>query len=609
MKSRKFFAGLASAAMVLSMAACSSSDTSSSTDSTSTDDTSETSDTTDDSGSTSSSSGSSDGTLVVGTTQELAGIFSPMYYVSAYDAWVVNMIYQSMQAYDADSELYNVLLAEDPTTNDDGSVITFKLKEGIKFSDGSDLTADDVKFTFTLYADPAYKGQRNDGVYNFIEGWSDYQDGDAEEVSGIKVLDDYTVEFTVGTPNIDAQTTIATCSILSDTQYDYTKGDLGGYASDNDNPMGSGPYVLNTYDKSAGASLVKNENYTGDGEYKIERVVIKTIATATELASLQNGDINYLPETIEADIIGPASLDESLTYDYYFRAAEGYIGFNCADGPTAEPEVRQALCYAVDRSSFVDAFYAFPESSEAIADVGLGYVPTAFWSPVATDMGDYTTGAADLEGLVEYDFDIEKAKQILEDAGWVEGSTTDSNGNKIREKDGQILEIKFLASEGNSVLEMLMPMIIDSWGQIGVKLLQNTVDFNTLCDTVDISNTDVSGWSCFFMATSFTGLSSTTMNDLLGFSGSVDDPTYLGSNYVRIVDEDLNTYLTNGKETFDWDTSIDNYKKAMVRESELAPYLAMYGNHLFNIYTTNVHDIKTGPVCNWSQALAGAYID
>lgn len=608
MKSRKFFAGLLAAAMACGFAGCSDTGSKNETntgeetkDDATTD---ETKDDAQDEKKDDKTAVSSDGALIAGTTQELAGVFSPIYYTTAYDGWVVDMIYQSMLAYDANSELYCQLASEMPTVSEDGSKITYKLKDGMKFSDGSDLNADDVKFTFTLMADPEYKGARNDGVFNFIEGWSEYQDGDAEEVSGIKVIDPTTIEFSIASPNIDAVNLIGGFAIMPNDQFEYSKGNMGGYKDKNDQPIGSGPYVLSSFEKAAGAALTKNENYTGEGDYKIEKVIVKTIGTATELASLQNGDINYLPESIEANIIGPASLDDTLTNDHYFRAAEGYIGFNCAAGPTADPAVRQALSYATDRQAFVDAFYKYPEASEEVSEVKLGYVPTAFWTPVGDTMGDYTTGKESLDGLVNYEYDLDKAKQILDDAGWKPGA------NGIREKDGQTLTIKFLASEGNSVLDMLMPMIISSWGDLGVDLKQNTVDFNTLISTVEIgSDASLDDWSAFFMATSFNGLSNTDMNDLLGYEGDLSDPQYRGSNYVRIADEDLNKYLNDGKNTADEATSIENYKKAMVRESELAPYLPMYGNTLFNIYSTNVHDVNTGPVCKWSQALADAYID
>lgn len=600
MNSRKFFLGLASVCMAASMAACSSSPAEG--------------DKPKDEGTASTGSSTP---LIAGTTQELNGIFNPIYYVTAYDGWVINMVYQSMTAYTAEGELVPQLAEAMPEISEDQKTITFKIKEGQQFSDGTVLDANDVKYTFMLMADPDYVGERLDGSFNFIEGWNEYQNGDAEDVSGIVVEDDHTISFTLGTPDMDAAAGIGTMYIMSDEQYTgdqaHAKGNLEVYKTESSKPLGSGPYVLSSYDKSTGAALTKNENFVGEGDYKIQQVMIKTIATGTELSSLQSGDINYLPEMIEPSIIGPASMDENIAVDYYFRPAEGYVGFNCAEGsgPTSSVEVRQALAYAFPRQEFCDTYYKFPEKdgvaqvSDELKDVEVGYVPTAFWSPVATTMGDYTTGKEDLEGLVVYDYDLDKAKQILDDAGWVAGS------DGIREKDGQKLTVKFILSEGNSVLETLVPMLLKSWGDLGVEVQQTTVDFNTLISMVTVESEEpIDSWNCFFMATSFTGLGNTTMNDLLGYmKGTDDDPQLLGSNYVRIVDKELNDYLYAGKETSDEAVSIENYKKAMVRESQLSPYVALYGNQLFNIYNNKVKGIDAGSVCSWSSSLANASIE
>lgn len=582
MNSRKFFAGAAAAAMAASMVGC-------------------------------SSGGSSGGIkneeiLKVGTTEELAGIFNPMYASTAYDQWVVNMVYQSMYAYDADSNLQPVLTEGDPEVSEDGMEITYKLKEGMKFSDGTTLDGDDVKYTFTLLADPDYIGGLNDGIFNFIEGWKEYQEGDAEEVSGITVSDDkLSVTFKCAVPDIDAADSIGTFGILSNEQFEYTKGDLSAYKNlPADQVIGSGPYKVNSYDKSAGASVVLNENYTGPGTYNIKSVIVRTIGTGTEVASLKSGDIDYLPEQISTDIIGPASMVETLTTDHYFRAAEGYFGYNTKAGPTADQAVRQALSYTTPREEFGEAYYAWPSGqvAEDIKDISVGYVPSAFWSPVAAGTGAITTGEEELEGLITYDYDLEKAKSILDEAGWVPGA------DGVRVKDGQRLEIKFLATEGNSVLDMLIPMIIKSWGELGVDLKQNTVDFNTMTETIDPSSASHSDdWNVCFMAVAYTGLSNTSMNASEGYTGSDDNPVLGGSNYAQIANKELNDLLNAGKQTGDPEVSIENYKKAMVLSSELCPYLAIYGNNMFNIYNKRVKDVKTGPVCNWSQALDGASLD
>lgn len=575
MNSRKLIAGFASAAMALTLTACSSGSNSG--------------------GNKGGSSSASDSTLIVGTDQELAGVFSPLYYQSAYDGWVVNLVYNSMLKYTADSVLTNDLATEVPTVEDEGKTITFKLKEGVKFSDGSDFTADDVKFTFTLLSDPAYDGRFGINA-EMIEGYEDYHDGDAKELTGIEVVDDHTVTFHLSKARIDALATIGGQGIVSDEQFDYTKGDLGGYKENNSEPIGTGAYILNSYEKSTGASFVKNENYSvDDGAYKIERVVIKTIGPNTQLTSIETGDINYIPENIDADVIGPASLNEDLAFNHYFRAAEGYVGFNTTKGATKDEAVRQALAYSINREDFVENYFKYPEASDELKDIPLGYVPTAYWNPVSKDLGAYVTGAETLDGLTLYNFDTDKAKKILDDAGWVEGS------DGIREKDGEKLEIKWLASKDNSVLYTLIPMVKKSWKEIGVDLKVSEVDFNTLLSTVDPTSGQDGDWNVFFMATSYTGVENT--DALSNLKGGAPD------NYSQIDNKDLNKDLNAGLDTASAEDSVENFKKALTLENELVPYLPIYGNELFNIYTNKLQGMETGPVRNWAQALDTAYIE
>lgn len=587
MKPKKITAGLASLAMALSLVGCSSG------------------------GSTSGGMSSAD-VLKVGTTQELSGVFNPMYATSAYDQWIVNMVYQSMTAYNADNELYPVIASELPEIAADGMSVTFKLREDQKFSDGSTLDGDDVKYTFTLMADPEYIGGYNDGLCNFIKGWDEYQNGDAKEVSGIEVSDDkLTVTFTFEDPDISAAETIGSVAIMPDDQFEYTKGDLDKYKNlDPTEIVGSGAYKLNSYDKSAGASVVLNDNYTGEGTYNIKSVIVRTIADGTEVASLQSGDIDYISDEIQPDIIGPASLLDNVDTNHYFRAAEGYFGFNCQATPTNEKLVRQALSYATPRAEFVDAYYQWPtkdgtpQVASDIEDVTVGYVPTTFWNPISSSLGAVVVGEEQLPGLEKYEYDLDKAAALLDEAGWKMGS------NNIREKDGKQLQIKFLATEGNSILNMLIPMIKASWNKIGVDLVQNTVDFNTMTTTIDPANEDASSdWNIFFMALSFTGLSNTSMNNALGFTGSIEHPVPGGNNYPQLYNVELNDLLNAGKATGEESISVDNYKKAMILASEEAPFLPIYGNNLFNLYNKRVKNLNTGSVCNWSQALEGAYLE
>ena len=400
----------------------------------------------------STQSQSNEKTLTVGTSQEMSGVFSPLYYLSGFDGDVINLIYQGMLKYDANSELNPELAQEMPTVSEDGKTVTFKLKKGIKFSDGTKFTSSDVKYTFTVLSDPSYTGYLSTVPSN-IEGYEEYYSGDAKELKGIETPDDYTVVFHLSSPMIDAVSTLGTQPICSDEQFDYEKGHTKKIEKKSGDPIGTGAYKLKSFDKSKGATFVKNDQFDfKDDEYDVDRIIIKKTDSSTELSELKKGNLDLLPANIEQSKIGQASLDKDLKVSSYKTAGEGFLGFNCASGTTSDVAVRQALGYAIDRESFVDNFFKYEEASDEVKKDLIGYVPEVYWNPVSNLVGSYVTGDETLEGLTVYRYDLEKAKQILEDAGWKVGS------DGIREKNGQKLEVKFLVSVDVPALETLIPM-------------------------------------------------------------------------------------------------------------------------------------------------------
>ena len=117
------------------------------------------------------------------------------------------------------------------------------MKKGVKFSDGSKFTSKDVKATFSVMADPSYTGRFSSNV-DFLNGYSEYHDGDAKDVSGIETPDDYTVVFRMSKPKIDAESTLGTQKICSVKTLKYKKGKTSNVEKNNSNPIGTGPYKL-----------------------------------------------------------------------------------------------------------------------------------------------------------------------------------------------------------------------------------------------------------------------------------------------------------------------------------------------------------------------------
>lgn len=527
-------------------------------------------------------------TLTVGTSQEMSGVFSPLYYLSGFDGDVINLIYQGMLKYDANSQLQPELAKEMPTVSEDGKTVTFKLKKGIKFSDGTKFTSSDVKYTFTVLSDPSYTGYLSTVPSN-IEGYEDYYSGKAKEVSGIETPDDYTVVFHLSSPMIDAVSTLGTQPICSDEQFHYEKGHTKKIEKKSGEPIGTGAYKLKSFDKSKGATFVKNDQFKfKKGEYDVDRIIIKKTDSSTELSELKKGNLDLLPANIEQSKIGQASLDKNLKVSSYKTAGEGFLGFNCANGSTSDQAVRQALAYSIDRESFVNNFFKYEEASDKIKNDLIGYVPEVYWNPVSNLVGNYVTGQDTLDGLTLYRYDLNKASQILDDAGWIKGS------DGIREKDGKKLEVKFLVSVDVPALETLIPMFKKSWSEIGIDLKQSSVDYNTVLSTIsDDSQEDQ--WNIYFVSSSYSGVIDTDSNTTLATKNPY--------NFSRIQDEELDNDLKMGLNTSDEQVSKEYYSKAMIRENELVPYFPLYGTKAFNLYNKRVSGLTTGPVCIWSQAM------
>ena len=374
-------------------------------------------------------------TLTVGLSSEMNGDFSPLYYRTTNDASVMELVYQGLLRYDKDQNLECDLASESPLISEDGTTITFKLKKGIQFSDGSKFTSKDVKDTFTVMADPSYTGLYSSKV-DFLKGYKEYHEGDAKDFSGIETPDDYTVIFHLEKPRIDAVSAIGTQAICSDKTLNYKKGKTSQIEKKNTKPFGTGPYVLKSYDKSVGASLERNEHFKAKkGQYSVSKIMIKKTDSSTEVKELEKGTVDYIPEVTDANKISSVSKSKNkdLTLDSYNGDRENWLYLNTAQGVCKDQSVRQALAYGFDRQSYIDSYYSLEGSKEVMA-----YIPNGFGNPVSKTCGDVITGKENLDGLLTYEHDVNKAKELLEDAGWKVGD------DGYRYQDGQKLTIRFL---------------------------------------------------------------------------------------------------------------------------------------------------------------------
>ena len=138
---------------------------------------------------------------------------------------------------------------------------------------------------------------------------------------------------------------------------------------------------------------------------------------------MKKGTVDLIPDVIETNKVSEASQDKNMAFNYYSRSAVGFVAMNANNGATADKAVRQALMYATDRQGFCDSYFGWDKkASDEVKKVKGGYVPAAYWSPASVNCGAVVRNEETIDGLNTYAFDMDKANQVLDEAGWVRGA-------------------------------------------------------------------------------------------------------------------------------------------------------------------------------------------
>ncbi len=287
---------------------------------------------------------------------------------------------------------YKPFLAESWQTADDGKSITFKLKKGVTFHDGSPLNAAAVVFTFERFKKSGAKSPIYSGI------------ADMASVVGV---DDLTVRFSFDKPSATFLGTLSQpyAGILSPGAVQAAGADMGR------KPVGTGLFKLEEWKPGVSITLVRNPKYAwappsakNQGAAKVERLVFQVIPDAnTQLAALQSGQVDVMfindPahfQKLEAD---PSIKVQRETLDSLI-----YLGYNCAKPPFNEVKVRQALSYAVNKAEIIK-----------LALGGLGEPANTLLPPT---LGGYN---ADLAKFGQ-GYDPAKSKQLLQEAGFTQAA-------------------------------------------------------------------------------------------------------------------------------------------------------------------------------------------
>ncbi len=307
------------------------------------------------------------------------------------------------------SDIVPVLASALPTVSADGKTYTFKLRTGVKFHDGTDLDAAAVKFNYDRWkAFP--KGDLQDNAYYYGAVFGGF--GDASNVASVDAPDASTVVITLKTPQsnfllsqtlgvfgIESPAALkagaADTAVLKDNKY------AQGQLAQGQDMVGTGPFIFKEWVKKDHITLVKNPSYwDAPNAAKLDQVTFKPMGDSTAtLQAIQAGSVDLAFSISPLDV--KSAKDSGLTIiDRGASCNQLNLAMNQAVGgkPTiyANKTVRQAVSEAVNKQSYIDAFYS-----------GLGKVPTGFMPPA--------TQGFKAETLPTYD--AAKAKSDLTSAG------------------------------------------------------------------------------------------------------------------------------------------------------------------------------------------------
>lgn len=359
-------------------------------------------------------------TLTMAIGSEPDGGFDPILGWGRYGS---PLIQSTLVKTNADMEIVGDL-AEEYTISDDGLTLTFYLRKDAYFTDGEQVTADDVVFTFN-------KAKESASIVDFTV------------LDSITAVDSHTVEIKLKEPQSTIIYSIAKTGIVPEHAYSESYGD---------HPIGSGPFKFVQWDKGQQLILEANEDYYGTVP-EIKRVVILFMSEDAALLAAKAGQLDvamtvpslatdeiegmvlYRAQTIDnRGITLPVVPDEGKTTE------EGYpIGNNV----TSDIVIRKALSYGINRERLVD-------------EVLNGYGRPAYTE--ADGMPWFNE-----KSVVEYD--IEKAKQILEEAGWLL-----SNEDGIRRKGDLKAEFNLIYPAGDSVRQGLALAVSEQAKNLGISI-------------------------------------------------------------------------------------------------------------------------------------------
>lgn len=475
------------------------------------------------------------GTVVAAGVGEIAGGMNPLltvdYSASQHQTFVNLMTLVRLDG-DFEPEPY---LAREWELDEEGTTLTFRLRDDVFWHDGEPTTAYDVEFTYLRATDP-------EGGYPNQAHWTHYERGP----EGIQVVDSFTVEVNLQphAEPLDPWRTLAIAPrhLLEDVEW----GEMADHPYNTRCPVGNGPFRFVEHRTDERWVFSRNPAFPGElgGAPALDRYVYRVIPELTTLQSeLMTGavDVFVQPHPDQFDRIREQDDLEVITFpsrDYVF------VAWNSRREPLDDRRVRRALTLGTDRHEIVDAILG---GHGVVANSGL---PPVHWA--------YDPASSELMR-----HDPQEAARLLDEAGW-----TDRDGDGVRENaEGEPLRLVLKYNQGNRQRAEVAGIMQSQLQELGVAAETQVLEWATLAGQITDPNRRefdgvVLGFSADFRVDDTGLLHSSSRNQPLGFAG--------------IQDEELDQILEAAQVTPDRDEARALWRAYEERVRELQPFTYVY---------------------------------
>lgn len=482
------------------------------------------------------------GRIVMAVIGEPSNLIPPLSSDSASHE-VADLLYVSPLRYDKDIKL-ECFAAERYEVLEDGKLLKFWLRPGIRWTDGVELTAEDVEFTYKLMIDP-----KTPTAYA-----EDYK-----AIERFTVTGKYSFEVRYAEPFARALVTwagsILPKHVLSGQDLMNTK-----YARE---PIGAGPYKLASWEPGRKLVLDVNTDYF-EGRPNIDQVVYRIIPDqSTMFLELKAGGIDMMGLTPQQYLFQTkgGSWETDWQKFKYLAFAYTYMGYNLKSPFFADVRVRRALAHAVNKEDVIKG-----------ATLGLG-LPT---------VGPYTPGTWMYDDAIkDYAFDPALAKKLLAEAGW-----EDRNGDGVLEDaSGRPFSFTILTNQGNDQRIKAATIIQSQLAAVGVRVAIRTVEWASFIkEFVDKGNFDalILGWTI---------AQDPDVYDVWHSSRAVPG----GLNFVGFKNAEADALLEKGRHTLDQAARkkiYDAFQEILFREQ---PYLFLYAPYSLPILSSRFQNVAAAP--------------